>query len=126
MRRLLPKPSTCALAVTSALTIALLVLPPAGSRAQSKGIPVGDDTPVVLRTPATKAERDRVRGHLASAERALPKPSSTFRLAPEGEQRHVGNDSGKLDAPDGWNPIQAWLSRAYETRSAGEEDERTL
>ncbi|HEU5310354.1 MAG TPA: hypothetical protein VFV24_02775 [Candidatus Eisenbacteria bacterium] len=67
-----------------------------------------------------------MRGHLASAERALPKPSSTFRLAPEGEERTVGTEAGKLDAPDGWNPIQAWLSRVYETRTASEEDERTL
>ena len=94
--------------------------------AQSKGIPVGDDAPVVLRTPANKADRDHMRGHLASAERALPKPSSTFRLAPEGEERTVGTEAGKLDAPDGWNPIQAWLSRVYETRTASEEDERTL
>ena len=106
--------------------LALLLLTPALPHAQTKGIPVGDDAPVVLRTPATKADRDRMRAHLASAERALPKPSSAFRLAPEGEVRTIGSDAGKLDAPDGWNPIQAWLTRAYETRTATEDDERTL
>ncbi|HET9253529.1 MAG TPA: hypothetical protein VFP58_15555 [Candidatus Eisenbacteria bacterium] len=122
MRRLHPKPTRCLLA------LALLFLMPSRPNAQdapSKGLPVGDDAPVVLRTPATQADRDRVRARLASAERALPKPSSTFRLAPEGEERRVGADAGKLDAPDGWNPIPAWLSRSYETRTASE-DERTL
>lgn len=114
------------LTVALTLTLALLVVTPTRPHAQSKGIPTGDDAPVVLRTPATKADRDRVRSHLTSAERSLPKPSSTFRLAPEGEERHVGNDAGKLDAPELWNPIQAWLTRAYETRTASDDEERTL
>lgn len=91
-----------------------------------RGLPTHDDTPVVLKIPATKEDRDRVRAELAKAERALPKPPSPFRLAPEGEERGVGTEVGKLDAPGTWNPVQAWLSRTYETRTASEEDDRTL
>lgn len=109
-----------------ALALALLLAPARPNAQSSKGIPVGDDAPVVLRTPASKADRDRMREHLAAAERAVPRPSSTFRLAPEGEERGVGTDAGKLDAPDTWHPILAWLSRVYETRTASEDDERTL
>jgi hypothetical protein len=114
-----------------AAALALLVAAPGtphadpGGGAAPKGYPVGDDAPVVLKTPASKADRDRVRAKLTAAERALPKPSSSFRLAAEGEERGVGADAGKLDAPDSWSPIQAWTSRTYETRS-GEDEERTI
>jgi hypothetical protein len=90
------------------------------------GTPVHEDAPVVLRTAATNADRDRVQAKLASAEKALPKPSSTFRLEAEGEERGVGKDFGALDEPGRFNPIEAWTSRVYETRTASEADERTL
>lgn len=115
--------------LTAALV--LLVAAPGAPQANTdkgadpRGHPVGDDAPVVLKTPASKADRDRVRAQLAAAERALPKPSSSFRLAAEGEERGVGADAGKLDAPGSWSPIQAWTSRIYETR-AGQKEERTI
>ena len=118
-----PTPTSALLA---ALILALLLFTPSHPRAQSKGIPVGDDAPTILRTPASKEDRERMRAHLTAAERALPKPSSTFRLAPEGEDRQIGTDAGKMDAPKGWLPIHAWVTREYETRTASEEDERTL
>jgi hypothetical protein len=77
-------------------------------------------------TPATRETRDRLRAKLKKAERALPKPPSVFRLAPEGEERGVGTEVGKLDAPGSWNPVEAWLSRTYETRTASEEGDRSL
>jgi hypothetical protein len=88
--------------------------------------PTQDDTPVVLRTKATKSDRDRMGAKLSSAERALPKPSSAFRLESEGEERAVGSDFGVLDDPGRFNPIEAWISRVYETRTASEADARTL
>jgi hypothetical protein len=89
-------------------------------------LPVHEDAPVVLKTPASKEDRERIRETLTAAERSLPRPSSTFRLAAEGEERGVGKDAGKLDEPSAWNPIRAWISWTYETRAASEEDERSL
>jgi hypothetical protein len=38
----------------------------------------------------------------------------------------VGSDFGVLDDPGRFNPIEAWVSRIYETRTASEDDDRTL
>ena len=113
------------IAATAILLRAFLFLPCAIASGPA-GHPTGDDAPVVLRTPATKADRDHVRSKLASAERAIPQPSSTFRLESEGEERGVGSDFGTLDDPARFNPIEAWISRVYETRAAAEGEERTL
>jgi hypothetical protein len=104
----------------------LLLWASSGPDANTGATPVGDDVVVVLRTPASKAERDRMRAKLATATKSLPTPTSAFRLADEGEERGVGSDAGKLDEPDSWNPIQAWVSRLYETRTGAEDDERSV
>jgi len=108
------------------IVLAVLLGQPCTRADTAASTPTQDDTPVVLRTKATKPDRDRMGAKLSSAEGALPKPSSTFRLESEGQERAVGSDFGVLDDPGRFNPIEAWVSRIYETRTASEDDDRTL